>query len=69
MCAQTSGEVVSGGSCKGNVGGSTSWNPQGLSRSVMGLLYLYLYLLLSSELTVQRNVTSVMVLLTTCELT
>jgi hypothetical protein len=24
---------------------STSWNPQGLSRTVMGLLYLYLYLL------------------------
>jgi len=26
-----------------NVAASTSWNPQGLSRSVMGLLYLYLY--------------------------
>ena len=25
-----------------NLGASTSWNPQGLSRSVMGLLYLYL---------------------------
>ena len=25
-----------------NVGASTSWNPQGLSRPVMGLLYLYL---------------------------
>jgi len=25
------------------VGASTSWNPQGLSRPVMGLLYLYLY--------------------------
>jgi hypothetical protein len=27
-----------------NVGASTSWNPQGLFRPVMGLLYLYLYL-------------------------
>jgi len=27
-----------------NLGASTSWNPQGLSRSVIGLLYLYLYL-------------------------
>jgi hypothetical protein len=26
-----------------NLGTSTSWNPQGLSRLVMGLLYLYLY--------------------------
>jgi hypothetical protein len=26
-----------------NPGASTSWNPMGLSRSVMGLLYLYLY--------------------------
>jgi len=25
-----------------NLGASTSWNPQGLSRPVMGLLYLYL---------------------------
>jgi hypothetical protein len=25
-----------------NLGASTSWNPQGLSSSVMGLLYLYL---------------------------
>jgi hypothetical protein len=25
------------------MGASTSWNPKGLSRSVMGLLYLYLY--------------------------
>jgi hypothetical protein len=25
----------------GNVGASTSWNPQGLSRPVMGLLYIY----------------------------
>jgi len=24
-----------------NLGASTSWNPQGLSRSVMGLLYLF----------------------------
>jgi hypothetical protein len=24
-----------------NLGASTSWNPQGLSRPVMGLLYLY----------------------------
>ena len=28
-----------------NLGASTSWNPQGLSRSVMGLLYLYHYIL------------------------
>jgi len=27
-----------------NLGASNSWNPQGLSRPVMGLLYLYLYL-------------------------
>ena len=27
-----------------NLGASTSWNPQGLSRPVMGLLYLYLLL-------------------------
>jgi len=27
-----------------NLGTLTSWNPLGLSRSVMGLLYLYLYL-------------------------
>jgi len=27
-----------------NLGASTYWNRQGLSRSVMGLLYLYLYL-------------------------
>jgi hypothetical protein len=26
-----------------NLGTSTSWNPQGLSRHVMGLFYLYLY--------------------------
>ena len=26
-----------------NLGASTSWNPQGLFRPVMGLLYLYLY--------------------------
>ena len=28
-----------------NLGASTSWNPQGLSRPVMGLLYLFLFLL------------------------
>jgi hypothetical protein len=27
-----------------NLGASTSWNPKGLSRPVLGLLYLYLYL-------------------------
>jgi len=27
-----------------NLGASTSWNPLGLSRPVMGLLYIYLYL-------------------------
>jgi len=26
-----------------NLGASTSWNPQGLSRPATGLLYLYLY--------------------------
>jgi hypothetical protein len=30
-----------------NLGASTSWNPKGLSRPVMGLLYLYLYLYLT----------------------
>src|SRR5215475_14309547 len=29
----------------GHLGASTSWNPQGLSKPVMGLLYLYLFLL------------------------
>jgi len=29
--------------CLWNLGASTSWDPQGLSRTVMGLLYLYLY--------------------------
>ena len=28
--------------CIGNLGPSTSWNPQGLSRPVQGLLYMYL---------------------------
>jgi len=28
-----------------NLGMLTSWNPQGLSRPIMGLLYLYSYLL------------------------
>jgi hypothetical protein len=28
--------------CLLNLGASNSWNPQGLSRPVMGLLYLYL---------------------------
>jgi len=31
-----------------NLGASTSWNPQGLSRPVMGLLYLYRLYVLSS---------------------
>jgi hypothetical protein len=31
-----------------NLGASASWNPKGLSRPVMGLLYLYLYPLLLS---------------------
>jgi len=30
----------------GHLGASTSWNPQGLSRPVMGLLYLYLAFLI-----------------------
>jgi hypothetical protein len=33
-----------------NLGASTSWNPQGLSRPVMGLLYLYLYVMIKSSL-------------------
>jgi hypothetical protein len=32
-----------------NLGVSTSWNPQGLSRPVMGLLYLYLLQLLTTH--------------------
>jgi len=31
-----------------NLGASASWKPQGLSRPVMGLLYLYLYLVLTT---------------------
>jgi hypothetical protein len=31
----------------GNLGASTSWNPQGLSRPVMGLFYLYVIILLN----------------------
>jgi len=34
-----------------NLGASTSWNPQGLSRPVMGLLYLFLLLTLTSTTT------------------
>jgi len=37
-----------------NVGTSNSWNPQGLSRPVIGLLYLYLYLT-RCEWTVSRS--------------
>jgi hypothetical protein len=29
-----------------NLGASTSWNPKGLSRPVMGLLYLYLIIII-----------------------
>jgi len=36
-----------------NLGSSTSWNPQGLSRPVMGLLYLYLILSVSVALDIQ----------------
>jgi hypothetical protein len=32
-----------------NLGASTCWTPQGLSRPVMGLLYLYLYLVLNTR--------------------
>jgi len=42
-----------------NLGASTSWNPQGLSRPVMGLLYLYLYSFLpchQTEASVQLHV-------------
>ena len=37
-----------------NLGASTSWNPQGLSRPVKGLLYLYLYY--DQGLTLDRTV-------------
>jgi hypothetical protein len=37
-----------------NMGASTSWNPQGLSRPVMGLLYLYLCAKLSLQSIVCR---------------
>jgi hypothetical protein len=30
-----------------NLGAQTSWNPEGLSRPVMGLLYLYLTILVT----------------------
>jgi hypothetical protein len=34
-----------------NLGASSSWNPQGLSRPVMGLLYLaYMYLFTNKEI-------------------
>jgi hypothetical protein len=42
-CADTITTLM--GRVSGNVGASASWNPQGLSRPVMGLLYLYLYLI------------------------
>jgi hypothetical protein len=32
-----------------NLGASTFWNPQGLSRPVMGLLYLYLGIVLAAH--------------------
>ena len=32
-----------------NLGASISWNPQGLSRSVMGLLYIYIYKCIESK--------------------
>jgi hypothetical protein len=38
-----------------NLGASTSWNPQGLSRVVMGLIYLYLYHITGSLLPLQRS--------------
>jgi hypothetical protein len=40
-----------------NLGTSTSWNPVGLSRPVMGLLYLYLYVLvyITAILKVRNN--------------
>jgi hypothetical protein len=36
-----------------NLGASISWNPKGLSRPVMGLLYLYLDLVIMSDSRVQ----------------
>jgi hypothetical protein len=33
-----------------NVGASASWNPQGLSIPVMGLLYIFLWILISSNI-------------------
>jgi hypothetical protein len=38
------------------MGTSTSWNPLGLSRPVMGLLYLYLYLYHAESLIVSPSV-------------
>jgi len=38
-----------------NLGTSNSWNPQGLSRPVMGLLYLYLYPYLIASFLLQRH--------------
>jgi len=40
-----------------NLGVSTSWNPQGLSRHVMGLLYFYLYLVRVAVLSIRFNAT------------
>ena len=37
------------------LGASTSWNPLGLSRAVMGLLYLYLYLYILQHTAVCRT--------------
>ena len=39
-----------------NLGASTSWNPQGLSRPVMGLLYLYMFFPSYSPLYMNPNI-------------
>jgi hypothetical protein len=38
-----------------NLGASTFWNPKGLSRSVMGLLYLFLYTTIRGKIPVSRQ--------------
>jgi len=47
-----------------NLGTSNSWNPQGLSRDVMGLLYLFFFLRLLSIILSQFSLPHFMVALT-----
>ena len=43
-----------------NLGASTSWNPQGLSRTVMGLFYLFLYIYLRVPLYICQKFRSIL---------